>query len=308
MSLMSDGAPTHEALSLSESRLLRRPEIAAEASEFVARYLGANRDRLDSIGHRIERDLNLLDVNRDDLPRLTDEQTVVAVVLHSDIYNPGDVVVEPDWTVFDPDWTPPDVGCQLDGRTRRRRAISWAILLRRVQELIRDHPSETLIWFKQRFNRFEEIFTRTPSDGPLPSVLFPVQVPDTASVSEPTFVAVAVPVSPPIVFAADGMIDAPVHLALDDGAPPSSGRPADPPREQVSPVARAIAFMFDHQRKHRRLITMDTLLQLIPDISRTALYDDDGFKAARAAAKKSLLMAVPKGHRTQDGVEAEDCD
>jgi hypothetical protein len=65
--------------------------------------------------------------------------------------------------------------------------------------------------------------------------------------------------------------------------------------------------MLDHQKKHGNLMSVGALLKLIPDTSRTTLYRDPRFKAARAAIRKSLHGVVPKGHTVQGGgVEAED--
>jgi hypothetical protein len=82
---------------------------------------------------------------------------------------------------------------------------------------------------------------------------------------------------------------------------------ATPPAEQISPVARAIGIMYDHQKRTGKLISVPKLLELMPDTSKSTLYRDPAFKSTRTAIKKLLIGAVPKGHVTQGGgVEAED--
>jgi hypothetical protein len=97
------------------------------------------------------------------------------------------------------------------------------------------------------------------------------------------------------------------RMTLDDClARIEATRPEQPP-EQVSPVARAIGIMLDYQKKHGELMPIPALLKLVPDISKSALYRDPRFKAAREAIRKSRFGTVPKGHRIQGGgVEAED--
>lgn len=78
--------------------------------------------------------------------------------------------------------------------------------------------------------------------------------------------------------------------------------------DQVSAVARAIAIMYDHHKKHRKLMTVPDLLTLVPGASKSTLYRDEGFKAARAAIRQSLQGELPKGYAAEGRVEAEDYD
>jgi hypothetical protein len=104
--------------------------------------------------------------------------------------------------------------------------------------------------------------------------------------------------------------DSPGVEATEAEPPVGAGRRrVEPPPEQKSPVARAIAVMWDHRRKHDKLMTLNSLLQLLPDTSRSALYRFPEFTAARAAIKETLRGTVPRGHKTTGGcVEAEDYD
>jgi hypothetical protein len=74
-------------------------------------------------------------------------------------------------------------------------------------------------------------------------------------------------------------------------------------------VARAIALMIDHHKRHGELMKVRDLLRLVPDTSRPALYRDKSFVATRQTIKAVLAQRVPRGHRTEGGgIEAEDGD
>jgi hypothetical protein len=100
----------------------------------------------------------------------------------------------------------------------------------------------------------------------------------------------------------------PAHI--EQASPQAEGTRANgtvTPPEQTSPVARAIALMWDHHQRHKKLMPVAGLLKLIPDTSKASLYRDPGFRAARAAIKSALRGNLPSGYRGDDGrVEAED--
>jgi hypothetical protein len=100
----------------------------------------------------------------------------------------------------------------------------------------------------------------------------------------------------------------PAHI--EQASPQAEGTRANgtvTPPEQTSPVARAIALMWDHHRRHNKLMPVTGLLKLITDTSKASLYRDPGFRAARAAIKKALRGNLPGGFLGKDGrVEAED--
>jgi hypothetical protein len=75
--------------------------------------------------------------------------------------------------------------------------------------------------------------------------------------------------------------------------------------EQISPVARAIAFLVQAQIDGRKPPVRD--LEKIADCHRSTLYRDPQFKAARAALKALRTGSVQRGHRDESGnIEAYD--
>jgi len=81
--------------------------------------------------------------------------------------------------------------------------------------------------------------------------------------------------------------------------------------EQTSPVARAMVLMYDHKNRFGKLMTVNKILEMIPDTNRAALYRDKNFVAAREAIKESLQMKPPSGFKNIDGemdARAEDDD
>jgi hypothetical protein len=77
--------------------------------------------------------------------------------------------------------------------------------------------------------------------------------------------------------------------------------------EQISPIGRALTLMYEHHKRTGKLLTVDELLELIPDTSRSALYADPQFTIARKAIKSQLGISIPKGFKEADGnLEARD--
>ncbi len=92
-----------------------------------------------------------------------------------------------------------------------------------------------------------------------------------------------------------GLVEKPEAKKDDDKSP-------DPVKaEQTSPVARAMVLMYDHKNRFGKLMTVDKILEMIPDTNRAALYRDKNFVATRNALRKSLRMKPPLGFKSSDG-------
>jgi hypothetical protein len=88
-------------------------------------------------------------------------------------------------------------------------------------------------------------------------------------------------------------------------APPPAKRGAGQPfGEQISLTAQAIAFVIDREKATGRRPKWSEVLAAVPGTSKPTLSRDPNFKAAWNLAK-SQQVTIPKGTKTQSGIEAE---
>jgi hypothetical protein len=83
---------------------------------------------------------------------------------------------------------------------------------------------------------------------------------------------------------------------------------ADPPAppEQMTPLAKAIAFMYARSKATGKLPTIKEV-ESITGHGKSSFYRDPAFKDARKAIKGLLRARIPRGHKTSAGnVEAYD--
>ena len=80
------------------------------------------------------------------------------------------------------------------------------------------------------------------------------------------------------------------------------------PSEQISGIARAIAYMQDRAKVTGKLPTAPEVVQ-VTGMSRAALYREPGFVSSRKAIKEMLAPRIPKGSKDAAGnLDAEDLD